>query len=312
MSQVGSGLSRPDLWPALPLNEWADTYSTLHMWTQMVGKVRMQLSPPQNHWWHVPLYVSARGLTTSSIPCALGLLEFEFDFVDHRLVLRTSGGSGRQLALRPRSVADFYGELMQILRDLGVTVHINPRPQEVPNPVPFDQDTVHASYDPEYANRFWRVLLSCYPVFQEFRGRFAGKSSPVHFFWGSFDLAVTRFSGRRAPERKGVISREAYSHECSSVGWWPGAGGVVSGAAFYAYHVPEPEGYSRQKIRPAAAYYHPQLREFILMYDDVRTARNPEKVLMDFLQSSYEVGAELAGWERPALERAVSGVAPAA
>jgi hypothetical protein len=302
MSQFVSSLSRPEHWPALPLNEWKDTYETLHMWTQIVGKVRMELSPPQNHWWHVPFYVSARGLTTTSIPCAAGLLEFEFDFVEHMLHLRASSGSGMDIELRPRPVAEFYAELMGALRDLRIPVSINLRPQEVPNPIPFDQDTVHASYDPEYANRFWRVLLSCDPVFQEFRGRFAGKSSPVHFFWGSFDLAVTRFNGKRAPERKGVISREAYSHECSSVGWWPGAGGAVNGPAFYAYHVPEPQEYSSQKVRPAAAYYHPELREFILMYDEVRTASNPEMVLMEFLQSTYEAGATLAGWDRQALE----------
>ena len=303
MSPFVSSRSRPELWPSLPLQEWADTYDTLHMWTQIVGKVRMELSPPQNHWWHVPFYVSARGLSTTSIPCAAGLVEFEFDFIEHELHVRASSGLGADLALRPRSVADFYGELMGVLRDLRIPVTINVRPQEVPNPIPFDQDTVHASYNPEYANRFWRVLLSCNPVFQEFRGRFAGKSSPVHFFWGSFDLAVTRFNGRRAPERKGVISREAYSHECSSVGWWPGGGGAVDGPAFYAYHVPEPQGYSQQKVRPAAAYYHPRLREFILMYDEVRSSANPESVLMEFLQSTYEAGATLAKWDRQALER---------
>jgi hypothetical protein len=293
-------------WPALPLEEWEDTYHTLHMWTQIVGKIRLGLAPLQNHWWNVALYVNTRGLTTSPIPYRGRAFEIQFDFVHHRLELRTSDGGERALALSPKSVAAFYRELLSMLRQAGIDVQINPKPQEVPNPISLDQDDTHASYDPEYANRLWRILLSADLVFQEFRAGFIGKSSPVHFFWGSFDLSCTRFSGRRAPPRKGIITSEAYSHECSSVGWWPG-GGDVKGPAFYAYTAPEPAGYGDQPVRPQGAVYPSKLHEFVLMYDDVRRANSPRAEILAFAQSTYEAGANLAGWDRKSLER----VAPA-
>ncbi len=291
-------------WPALPLEEWEATYRTLHMWTQVVGKIRLALTPLQNHFWNVALYVNTRGLTTSPIPYRGSTFEIQFDFVHHRLELRTSD-SDRAFALAPKSVAAFYRELFALLRSAGIEVEINPKPQEVPNPIPLDQDDTHASYDPEYANRLWRILRSTDIVLQEFRARFIGKSSPVHFFWGSFDLCCTRFSGRPAPPRKGIITSESYSHECSSVGWWPG-GGDVPGPAFYAYTAPEPAGLGEQRIRPPAASYHNQLHEFVLMYDDVRRAQSPPEEILQFAQSTYEAGANLAGWSRPALERSPS------
>jgi hypothetical protein len=290
-------------WPALPLEEWEETYHTLHMWTQIVGKIRLGLAPLQNHWWNVALYVNTRGLTTSPIPYQGRSFEIQFDFVHHRLELRTSDGGERALELSPKSVAAFYRELLSTLRQAGIDVQINPKPQEVPNPIPLDKDETHASYDPEYANRLWRILQSTDLVFQEFRARFIGKSSPVHFFWGSFDLCCARFSGRRAPPRKGVITSEAYSHECSSVGWWPG-GGDVKGPAFYAYMAPEPAGYGDQPVRPQGAVYPSKLHEFVLMYDDVRRATSPRAEILEFAQSTYEVGANLAGWDRKSLERA--------
>ncbi len=292
------------LWPELPLEAWQDTYATLHMWTQIVGKVRLALSPRINHWWEVALYVNARGLTTSAIPCNGGNFEIQFDFIDHKLIIQTSWGSSKTLALKPRSVADFYAEFTSALQSLGIAVKIWPMPQEVPNPVRFDRDTQHASYDPEYAHRFWQILIVCDNTFQEFRAGFIGKDSPVHFFWGSFDLCVTRFSGRRAPERVGAdpVTREAYSHEVISAGFWPG-GGDIKGAAFYAYAAPEPAGLAEQPVRPAAAFYHPQLKEFLLMYDDVRRAASPRQALLSFLQSTYDAGANLAHWDRKELER---------
>jgi len=297
--------SNADSWPELPLETWQDTYATLHMWTQIVGKVRLALSPRVNHWWEVPLYVNSRGLTTSAIPYSDGSFEVQFDFVDHKLIIQTSWGSSKILALRPQSVADFYAEFMSALQSLGIAVKIWTLPCEVPNPVRFENDRKHASYDPEYAHRFWRILVVCENVFQEFRAGFIGKCSPVHFFWGSFDLAVTRFSGRRAPERPGAdsITREAYSHEVISAGFWPG-GGDIKGAAFYTYAAPEPTGFAEQKVKPAEAFYHPQMKEFLLMYDDVRVAPSPRKPLLSFLQSTYEAGANLAHWDRKELERA--------
>jgi len=295
-------------WPALPLDEWKDTCATLHRWTQIVGKVRMELSPRVNHWWHVPLYVDVRGLTTSPIPLGADWFAIRFDFLDHRLVLDTSSGESCALPLRPQSVAEFYRDFMGLLKGAGIQVTISALPDEVRNPIPFAEDTVHASYDREYAQRFWRTLLTIAGVFQEFRGRFLGKCSPVHFFWGSFDLAVTRFSGRRAPERPGAdpITREAYSHEVSSAGWWPGgetlAGTTVPGAAFYSYMAPEPAGLSERSIRPGAAHYDPSLKEFMLMYDDLRQESSPHLALLDFLQTTYEAGAQLAHWDREALE----------
>jgi hypothetical protein len=295
---------KQDSWPELPLQAWQDTYATLHMWTQIVGKVRLALSPRVNHWWEVPLYVNARGLTTSAIPYGDGSFEVQFDFIDHKLSMETSWGAAKMMPLKPRSVAEFYAEFMSDLRSLGIAVKIWSLPCEVPNPVRFERDTQHASYDPEYAHRFWQILILCENVFEEFRAGFIGKCSPVHFFWGSFDLALTRFSGRRAPERPGAdsITREAYSHEVISAGFWPG-GGDIKGAAFYAYAAPEPAGFGEQPILPAKAFYHPQLHEFLLMYDDVRLAASPRQALLSFLQSTYDAGANLAHWDRKELER---------
>jgi Family of unknown function (DUF5996) len=293
----------PGCWPSLPLDSWKDTYATLHMWTQIVGKVRLALAPKTNHWWNVPLYVSTRGLTTSAIPYAARTFDLLFDFLDHELVLHTNDGQIKSLPLVARSVADFYQAFMDMLRSAGIEIKIWKMPVEIPDPIPFDQDRVHASYDPEYARRFWQILVSVDCVFQEFRSRYIGKSSPVHFFWGSFDLAVTRFSGRRAPERPGAdsITREAYSHEVSSVGFWPGAG--IEGPAFYSYMAPEPSGFRDSRVRPDAAFYHQKLNEFILMYDDVRRASSPCAALLDFCQSTYEAGTQLAHWDRPTLEK---------
>jgi hypothetical protein len=276
------------------------------MWTQIVGKVRLALSPRVNHWWEVPLYVNARGLTTSSIPYGDAIFEIQFDFIEHQLVIQTSWGSSKTLALKPQSVADFYAEFIAALRTLGIETKIWPMPVEVPNPIRFDKDTQHASYSPEYAHRFWQVLILCENVFQEFRARFIGKDSPVHFFWGSFDLCVTRFSGRRAPERPGAdaVTREAYSHEVISIGFWPG-GGDIKGPAFYAYAAPEPPGFAEQTVKPAAAFYHPQMKEFLLMYDDVRKSSSPREDLLAFLQITYDAGADLAQWDRKELERQV-------
>jgi len=293
-----------DRWPALPLDQWRETYATLHMWTQVVGKIRLALTPLLNHWWNVTLYVNARGLTTSAIPYRKTPFELYFDFIGHQLVLETSDGLRKTLPLAPRTVADFYHEVMRMVESAGIEVKIWPMPVEVPDPIPFDQDRVHASYDPEAAQRFWRILLSIQSVFEEFRSGFVGKCSPIHFFWGSFDLAVTRFSGRRAPERPGAdrLTREAYSHEVSSVGFWPGSGNIT-GAAFYSYTAPEPSGFRNAPVRPAAAHYDTQLGEFILMYDDVRSAASPGATLLDFCQSTYAAGATLGNWDRNALER---------
>ena len=303
-SKAVDALDPSKAWPALPLSEWADTYATLHMWSQMVGKARLALSPRVNHWWEVPLYVTARGLTTSPIPYKKGVFEAEFDFIEHKLDIRTSNNETRTLRLAPRSVADLYAEFLDTLRSLEVHAKIWAMPVEIPNPIRFDQDRQHASYDPEYAQRFWRILVTVDSIFKEFRSRFIGKSSPVHFFWGSFDLAVTRFSGRRAPERPGAdrITREAYSHEVISVGFWPG-GGEVKGPAFYAYASPEPAGFGRSPVRPPKAFYNPQMSEFFLMYDDARLSESPRDALLEFCQSTYEAGANLAKWDRENLER---------
>ncbi|HWS56766.1 MAG TPA: DUF5996 family protein [Pyrinomonadaceae bacterium] len=292
-------------WPALPLAEWKETLATLHMWTQVVGKVRLAQTPVVNHWWNVPLYLTSRGLSTRAVPYGRRSFDIDFDFIEHELVVKDSDGRVEKLALAPRTVAEFYREVMAALGRLDIGVKIWTTPVEIPDPIPFERDTQHASYDPDYANRFWRVLLQAGKVFGEFRARFVGKCSPVHFFWGSFDLAVTRFSGRRAPEREGAdsITREAYSHECISHGFWPG-GGAVTGAAFYSYTAPEPDGLAARPARPAAAFYSQEMKEFLLMYDDVRAAESPEAALVEFLQSTYEAGADLAGWDRAALERA--------
>jgi hypothetical protein len=305
-----------ELWPALPLEEWQDTYATLHMWTQIVGKIRLAQTPLVNHWWNAPLYLTARGLTTSPFPYGDRHVQIDFDFVDHRLVVEHDDGTLDALPLAPRPVADFYAEVMAMLHRRGIDVEIWPMPVEIDDPIRFDLDTLHASYDPEYAHRCWRVLQRTERVFLEFRSRFLGKCSPVHFFWGSFDHAVTRFSGRRAPEREGAdpITREAYSHEVISHGFWPGVrrkapsdrtapDGLVHEAAFYSYTAPEPEGLSEQPIGPEGAYYHAGMKEFILPYEALRAAASPDDALLEFLQTTYEAGARLAGWDRAALER---------
>jgi Family of unknown function (DUF5996) len=294
----------PDLWPALPLASWKDSYATLHMWTQIVGKVRLALTPVVNHWWNVPLYVNSRGLTTSLIPYGNATFEIWFDFIDHQLVLQTSIGSRKTLPLGPRSVADFHQEFMRMLRSSGIEVRTWRMPVEIPDPIPFDEDRVHASYDREAVQKFWRILLSIQCVFDEFRSRFIGKCSPVHFFWGSFDLAVTRFSGRRAPARPVAdrITAEAYSHEVSSVGFWPGSGSITD-PAFYSYAAPEPEAFRAAHVRPETARYDTQVSEFILMYDDVRSTASPGATLLEFCQSTYQAAATLAKWDRDALER---------
>jgi hypothetical protein len=297
----------PTRWPELPLESWKDTYATLHMWTQIVGKIRLALSPRINHWWEVPLYVNSVGLTTSPIPYEGHIFEIQFDFVHHKLSIRTSRDKERAMALAPRSVADFYEEFMECLASLGIHVKIWKMPVEIPNPIAFDQDTQHASYDPEYANRLWRILVVVDETFKEFRSGFIGKNSPVHFFWGSFDLAVTRFSGRRAPAREGAdaVTREAYSHEVISAGFWPG-GGDIKGPAFYAYAAPESTGFAQARVAPAKGFYHPQMHEFLLMYDDVRNASDPKAALLEFLQSTYEAGARLGNWNREELEKHVA------
>ncbi|MDB5077729.1 MAG: hypothetical protein JWO42_3908 [Chloroflexi bacterium] len=297
-------VSTAEAWPALPLETWRETYATLHMWVQIVGKVRTALSPQVNHWWTATLYVTTRGLTTSPIPYGTRTFEIYFDFIDHNLLIQTNDGMSKSLRLYPRSVADFYRELMDALRSLQLDVAINPLPQEVPNPIPFDEDDVHSTYDGDYAHRFWKVLVQADRVFKDFRARFIGKCSPVHLFWGSLDLAVTRFSGRLAPERDGAdqVTREAYSHEVISCGFWPGSGPVQE-AAFYAYAAPVPHGLGNIAVRPVAAWFDHSLGEFLLRYDTVRTAPDPDAVLLDFLQSTYEVAADLAQWDRAVLER---------
>ena len=294
-------MSHSDFWPPLPLNEWQDTYRTLHLWTQIVGKIRMTLSPPINHWWHVTLYVNSHGLTTGPVPYSPGVFEIQFDFEKHVMNIFTSEGPGVSRPLRAECVASFYDGIYESLASLGIAVEINPKPQEVADPVPFDRDYAHCSYDAQYAQRLWRILVSSAKVFDRFRGKFVGKCSPVHFFWGSFDLACARFSGRLAPPRKGVISGPAYSHELCSAGFWPG-GGVVDEPAYYSYTVPKPAGLEREPVRPAAAGWNAQLSEFILRYDDVRRADSPDQALYDFLESTYEAGARLGKWDRAVLE----------
>jgi hypothetical protein len=299
-------------WPALPYAAWKETRDTLHLWTQVVGKVRLALTPWLNHSWHVALYVTARGLTTSPIPWRGGSFQIDFDFIDHVLWVRTSEGHFRQLMLRSVSVAEFYEDLMIALRELDIEPNIMTMPCEIAGCIPFEQDTVHASYDAQYVNRFWRVLLSASEVFARFRTAFLGKASPVHFFWGSFDLAVTRFSGQPAPRHPGgvphlsdAVAQEAYSHEVSSAGFWPGGGGPIDYAAFYSYAYPAPEGFSAARVLPKEAFFSKELGEFLLPYDAVRTARDPDAALMAFLQSTYAAAADLAKWDRAALECAL-------
>lgn len=294
-------------WPRLVVDEWADTRDTLLLWTQVVGKVRMALTPLVNHWWNVPLYVSTRGLTTSPIPYGTRSFAMTFDFVDHLLVVDTDDPARRTVALAPKSVAQFYAETMAALGELGIEVEILARPVEVAEAIPFAEDEVHSAYDADAAHRFWRLLVQSERVFQVFRARFLGKVSPVHVFWGALDLACTRFSGRTAPTHPGGapncadwVMEEAYSHEVASAGYF--AGGAVEGA-YYAYAYPEPPGYPDFPVRPADAGYDQALREFLLPYDVVRRAADPDAVLLDFLQSTYEASADLAGWDRAALER---------
>jgi hypothetical protein len=293
-----------EAWPLLPLKDWESTRATLHMWTQMAGKIRLALSPNINHYWGVTLYVNSRGLTTSTIPYGDSSFDMQFDFIDHKLIVTKNDGAARSIELAPKSVADFYAELKATLQALDINVKIWPMPVEIANPIRFDQDRIHASYDREYVSRFWRVLLSADEVLKEFRAEFIGKASPVHFFWGSFDLAATRFSGRRAPERPGAdkVTREAYSHEVISVGFWPG-NGEGTDAAFYAYSAPEPAGFSTAKIIPAAASYNTKMSEYFLPYEEVRKSSSPRQALLDFAESTYIAGATLGKWDRAALER---------
>jgi len=298
-----------DTWPDLPFAAWRDTCETLHRWTQIVGKVRMVSTPPVNHWWNVTLYVTARGLTTSPMPHGTRAFDIAFDFIDHRLRIDTSDGGQESFALGPMAVCDFYAEVMDRLRRLGIDVHIWTMPCEIADTVPFDQDREHAHYDRDHAQRFWRILVQADRVLKIFRARFIGKTSPVHFFWGSFDLAVTRFSGRRAPpmtygapNTAAWVMQEAYSHEVSSCGFWPGNGGYGR-AAFYCYAYPEPPAFREAKLRSAGAFYDTGLKQFILPYDAVRQARDPDALLLGFLQETYVAAADLGGWDRKALER---------
>ena len=303
---------KAERWPQLTLDEWAPTQTTLHRWTQMVGKTRLALAPMQNHWWQVVMYVTDRGLTTSPIPYDDGrTFDVNFDFNDHKLTARTSDGDTRTLPLVPQSVADFYAEYMSMLRSLGIQVKIMPVPMELTDTMRFTEDRTHASYDPAAAHRCWQVLVQADRALKRFRGRFIGKSSPSHFWWGAFDLSCTRFSGRPAPPHPGgipncpdYVTLEAYSHECISAGWWPGTvGSPVAEPAFYAYSYPEPPGCDAAPVRPEGAYYHPVMHEWILPYERVRSSPDPEGALLDFFQSTYEAAADLAKWDRASLER---------
>lgn len=302
-----------DAWPSLPYRAWKETFETLRLWLQIVGKVRLVQSPWVNHQWHVTLYVTARGLTTSPIPHGTRIFEIVLDFIEQRLWIHASDGQSRSLALEPQPVSAFYARVMALLRELELPVAIDRKPNELPESVPFDKDRAQRAYEPKYAQRFWRVLAQADRVFKVFRGRFAGKCSPVHFFWGSGDLAVSRFSGRRAPAHPGGapnmpdrLLREAYSHECSSCGFWPG-GDVAPYPFFFSYAYPAPAGFAKAKIRPAAASWRPELSEFVLPYDVVRESSNPDATLLDFLQSTYEAAADLGGWDRAALEMPPAG-----
>lgn len=296
-------------WPELSFADWSDTAATLQLWSQIVGKIRLSQTPWTNHSWHVPLYVTARGLGTSLIPYGGTAFEIYFDIIDHQLVIQTIGGAQRTVPLEPCSVSDFYAAVFENLRALELDISIYTTPSEIPDAIPFEQDSTHHHYDAEYVSRFWRALVQADRVFKEFRSRFIGKCSPVHFFWGSFDLAVSRFSGREAPPHPGGmpnfpdwVAREAYSHEVSSAGFWPGGGGVDD-AAFYSYTYPLPDGFSESRIRPARAFWSSELGEFLLPYHEVQTASSPDDVLLEFLQSTYAAAADCANWERAALER---------
>jgi Family of unknown function (DUF5996) len=290
-------------WPALPYDEWRDTYATLHMWSQIVGKIAVALAPPVNHSWAVTLRVTARGLMTLPLPHGMRSLTMEFDFIDHQLIIRTTDGEQRAVALAPRSVADFYREVMATLTSMALPVKINTLPVEIPAPIRFEQDTVHHSYDAQFAQRFWRILVQVERVFTDCRCQFIGKASPVQFFWGSFDLAVSRFSGKPAPPRDGPAwMQDAYSHEVISHGFWPGSGPLLE-PAFYAYCVPEPAGFKDAQVQPGDAYYHTGINEFILPYDAARSAASPEQAIHSFIDSTYDRAATLAHWDRAALER---------
>jgi hypothetical protein len=300
-----------ETWPELPLEQWAETQTTLHRWSQMLGKTRLALAPMQNHWWQITLYVTSRGLTTSPMPYDGGTVEVAFDFVDHQLVARTSNGDRRTLPLAPRSVAEFYADYMAMLRELGVDFKLYPVPMELSDALPFTDDTIHRAYDQDAAHRCWQAMVQADRGLKDFRGSFVGKSSPSHFFWGAFDLACTRFSGRTAPPHPGgvpncpdYVTREGYSHECISAGWWPGTvGGPVAEPAFYAYAYPEPPGCDVAPIKPEGAYYNTQLREWILPYENVRAAADPAQAMRDFFQSTYDAAADRGKWDRTALER---------
>ena len=298
----------PALWPELPYAAWKDTAATLQLWTQIMGKTRLALTPWLNHSWHVTLRVSARGLITPMIHAPAADFQIEFDFIDHVLWIRAADGHARQLMLKPMPVAEFYGEFLHALSELGIAVQLDRQPNEMPDAIPFDEDTAHRAYDKQYATAFWRVLLRMHQVLAHFRTGFLGKASPVHFFWGSFDLAVTRFSGRLAPLHAGgvphlsdAVVREAYSHECSSAGFWPG-GGAIDYPAFYSYAYPAPKGFAEARVQPADAFFSRELGEFLLPYDAVRTAPDPERTLLAFLQSTYDAAADLAHWDRAALD----------
>jgi hypothetical protein len=303
-SQIGNAGQHVAEWPPLPLEAWKDTRDTLHMWTQIIGKIRLKLAPRLNHWWQVPLYLTSRGLTTTPIPFGDRTFDVTFDFIDHVLLVQTSDERTERISLRPRSVADFYHEVMTSLGRLDIDVAIWTKPSEVPAPIRFEEDRQHASYDAASVTRFWRVLAAADGILKEFRASFVGKASPVHFFWGGFDLAVTRFSGRRAPDREGadLITREGYSHEVSSCGLWFGSGSLT-GPAFYAYAAPEPPGFKEAQIRPAQAFYSSEFSNFLLLYDDLRAAADPRAMLLEFLQSTYEASAILGRWDRQNLER---------
>ena len=296
-------LNKTEIYPSLPLVEWQDTNDTLHLWTQIVGKIRLKQTPMVNEWWNIPLYLSPHGLTTSAMPYQNESFAIDFDFINHKLIVQTSFNDGFSFKLEPMSVADFYNKLMSELKSIGIEVEITAIPDELENPTPFAEDTIHTSYDAEYVHRFWRVLLKVDQVFKEFRSRFTGKCSPVHFFWGSFDLAITRFSGKAAPPRENAdrITRIAYDQEVISHGFWTGKG--FGEAAFYAYAAPSPKNFSEQKVLPDAAFYSKEMGEYFLKYEDVRQAENPDRAILDFLQSTYEVAAELGSWDRAALER---------
>jgi hypothetical protein len=305
-------MSENNPWPDIPLAAWSDTCDTLHLWTQVIGKVRIACTPLINHWWNATFMVTARGLGAPAMPYAGGTFDIVFDFANHRMAIETSDLRSESFALQPMTVADFYAEVMRRLRRLGIDVHIWTMPSEIGDAVPFEEDRRHAQYDPTFAQKFWHTLLQADRVMNEFRARFIGKASPVHFFWGSFDLAASRFSGRTAPPPKGVtpnvaswVMAEAYSHEVSSCGFWPGNGGFGY-PAFYVYAYPEPAGYGDMRLRTTEAFYNKDLGQFILPYDAVRLAHNPDAVLLGFLQETYEIAAELANWDRKALERATS------